>query len=46
MSFGEVMGIMAVGQLVAAVLAYRFYPESAHLELEQLNPEDPAVTGL
>jgi MFS family permease len=46
MSFGEVMGIMAVGQLVAAGLAYRYYPETAHLELEQLNPEDPAVTGL
>jgi uncharacterized membrane protein required for colicin V production len=37
---------MAIGQIVAALLAYRYYPESAHLELEQLNPEDPVVTGL
>jgi MFS family permease len=45
-SFGAAMGVMGIGQLVAAALAYFFYPETAHLELEQLNPEDPAVTGL
>jgi MFS family permease len=42
-SFGQVMAVMAIGQLVGAFLAYRHYPETAHLELEQLNPEDPAV---
>ena len=43
-SFGAIMAIMGVGQLVAAFVAYRHYPETAHLELEQLNPEDPALT--
>lgn len=42
-SFGAVMAVMGVGQLVAAWLAFRHYPETAHLELEQLNPEDPSV---
>jgi MFS family permease len=46
MSFGTAMGIMGIGQLVAAALAFRYYPETAHLELEQLNPEDPSVAGL
>ena len=44
MSYGQVIGVMAIGQLVAAGIAYRWYPETAHLELEQLNPEDPAVS--
>jgi MFS family permease len=43
-SFGHVMGLMAVGQLAAAWLAYRHYPETAHLELEQLNPGDPSIS--
>jgi len=43
-SFGHIMGVMAVGQLVAAYLAFRHYPETAHLELEQLNPEDPRIS--
>lgn len=43
-SFGAVMAVAGVGQLIAAWLAYRHYPETAHLELEQLNPEDPAVS--
>jgi len=42
-SFGMLLAILAVGQLIAAAIAYRFYPETAHLELEQLNPGDPAV---
>ncbi|MFM2078901.1 MAG: hypothetical protein RJA49_2791 [Actinomycetota bacterium] len=43
-SFGHVMALMAVGQLAAAWLAYRHYPETAHLELEQLNPGDPSIS--
>lgn len=43
-SFGTLIAMMAVGQLIAAWLAYRHYPETAHLELEQLNPQDPAIT--
>ncbi|MCE9622903.1 MAG: MFS transporter [Actinomycetia bacterium] len=43
-SFGLSMGLMAIGQLVAVYIAYRHYPETAHLELEQLNPGDPVVS--
>lgn len=43
-SFGHIMAVMAAGQLVAAFLAFRYYPETAHLELEQLNPEDPRLS--
>ena len=39
-SYGAVMGVMGIGQLVAAVIAFLAYPETAHLSLEQLNPED------
>jgi len=39
-SFGTTMGLLAIGQGVAAVIAYLWYPETAHLELEQLNPQD------
>ncbi len=42
-SFGAILGVAAVGQLAAAVIAYRWYPETAHVELEQLNPGDPAI---
>jgi MFS family permease len=42
-SFGALMAAMGIGQLVAAYIAVRHYPETAHLELEQLNPEDPAL---
>ncbi|MDO8362515.1 MAG: MFS transporter [Actinomycetota bacterium] len=43
-SFGVLIAAMGLGQLIAALIAYRYYPETAHLELEQLNPGDPAVT--
>ncbi len=43
-SFGEAMAVMGAGQILAAVLAWRRYPETAHLELEQLNPEDPRLS--
>lgn len=44
MSFGAIMSVMAIGELAAAALAVWRYPETAHLELEQLNPEDPAIS--
>jgi len=44
MSFGAIMAVMAIGQLAAAALAVWRYPETAHLELEQLNPEDPTIS--
>jgi MFS family permease len=43
-SFASAMGVMAVGQLIAAAMAWAWYPESAHLELEALNPEDPQLS--
>ena len=42
-SFGWAMAAVATGQLLAVYVAYRHYPETAHLELEQLNPGDPAI---
>jgi MFS family permease len=39
-SFGSVMATMAIGQLVVVVLVVAFFPETAHHELEDLNPED------
>jgi MFS family permease len=43
--FGAVMGLLGVGPLLVAVLVATSYPETAHLELEQINPED-AVPGV
>lgn len=45
LGFGTLIGFAGLGQLVAAFLAWRWYPETAHLELEQINPEDPAITA-
>jgi MFS family permease len=42
-SYAAVMGTLAVGQLVVTVLVVRYYPETAHLELETLNPEDDPI---
>jgi MFS family permease len=42
-SFGAVIAAVAVGQVLAVYVAYRHYPETAHLELEQLNPGDPRL---
>ena len=39
-SYGAVMATMAIGQLVVTILVIAFYPETAHHELEDLNPED------
>ncbi|MGE0140913.1 MAG: MFS transporter [Ilumatobacteraceae bacterium] len=38
--YGEVMALLAVGQLVAAVIVFTTYPETAHRSLEEINPED------
>jgi MFS family permease len=42
-SYGETMGVLAFGQIVAATIVLTAYPETAHLELETLNPEDSPV---
>ena len=39
-SFGPVMAGLAIGPAVVAVIVIVFYPETAHTELEVLNPGD------
>jgi MFS family permease len=41
--YGPVMALMGVGQLVVVVLVVAWYPETAHRELEDLNPEDVPI---
>lgn len=38
--FGPAMALLALGPLALAVLVVAAYPETAHTELEDLNPED------
>lgn len=44
-SFGPGMAILAVGPLIVAALVITRYPETAHVELETLNPEDALDAG-
>jgi MFS family permease len=44
-SFGPGMAILAVGPLIVAALVVTLYPETAHVELEVLNPEDALEGG-
>lgn len=44
-SHGRVMAILASAQLVVIVVVLRWYPETAHQELESLNPEDAPPAG-
>jgi len=44
-SYGESMLLVGLGQLLAAGIAFAAYPETAHLELEQINPEDSLTQG-
>ena len=39
-SYGNVMSLLAIGPVIAGLLIIATYPESAHLELEELNPQD------
>ena len=43
---GPALAALSIGPLVVAVLILAAYPETAHLELEDLNPEDPSLRGL
>ncbi len=38
--FGPAMGVVALGPALVVVLILTAYPETAHRELEELNPED------
>jgi MFS family permease len=39
-SYGSTTALLAIGQVIATVLVLGWYPETAHLALESLNPED------
>ncbi len=40
--YGTVIGLVALGQVVVVVVVLRWFPETAHRTLEDLNPEDAA----
>ncbi len=42
-SYGQVMGLLGLCQLAVTVIVVAAYPETAHLELEELNPEDAPI---
>ena len=42
-SYGQVMGLLGLCQLIVTVIVVLAYPETAHLELETLNPEDAPI---
>jgi MFS family permease len=44
--FGPGIALLGVGPLIVAALVVALYPETAHLELEELNPEDAPATAL
>ena len=39
-TYGTVMSWLAIGPIIAGILVYATFPESAHRELEELNPQD------
>jgi MFS family permease len=42
-SYGQVIGLVALGQIIVVITVLAKFPETAHRELEELNPEDPSV---
>ena len=46
-SIGPAIARLSIGPVIVAVLVLALYPETAHLELEELNPEDaPGALGI
>jgi len=43
---GKALLVLSVGPLIVAALVVLRYPETAHIELEQLNPEDEVLDPL
>ncbi|MEY3035146.1 MAG: hypothetical protein RLZ86_1768, partial [Actinomycetota bacterium] len=37
---GPIMSVLLVGTLIVAIIVWRTYPETAHRELEDINPSD------
>jgi MFS family permease len=42
-TYSQVLSSLAIGQLIVTVLVVAFFPETAHQELESLNPEDEPI---
>jgi MFS family permease len=42
-SFGPAMALLAIGPAILAVMVITLYPETAHQELEDINPDDRAL---
>jgi MFS family permease len=42
-SLGPAIAVLALGPVILAVLIILFYPETAHRELEDINPEDAVL---
>ncbi len=40
-NFGIPMAMLGVGPLIMAVVLLKYFPETAHMELEEINPDDP-----
>ena len=45
-TYGTVMSWLAIGPIIAGILVYATFPESAHRELEELNPQDVITVKL
>jgi MFS family permease len=44
-SYGQAIGTVALAQVVVVAVVLTLFPETAHRELEDLNPLDPRITG-
>jgi hypothetical protein len=38
--YGPALTVAAIGEMIAAAIIWFTFPETAHKELEELNPED------
>jgi MFS family permease len=45
-SFGPAMAIVAIGPAILAAMVLLLYPETAHRELEEINPEDAVLRDI
>ncbi len=43
--YGPVMTLLSIGPMIVVVLVAVWFPETAHLTLEEINPEDQPVPG-
>jgi MFS family permease len=46
LGYGSVIGIVALGQVVVVTVVLTSFPETAHQELEALNPEDAVLVEM